>query len=188
MQNLGAKHYIIESFFILLAHHEFEEISVRDLVKKAGISRSTFYLHFSDKFALLGEVRRELNTKFLKFYQDQVGEEMREISVTVDICSHILQYRTFYELEFSKPESIQRLSEQLTDLLKETFDDEDYAIFASYGTIGYLTCWVKEGFVMSPREAGEKLLKIGFTDWSMKSMKKYDELRSGVSESQKNLP
>lgn len=47
------KLYIADTFEELLAEKSFEEISVNDLAKKCGISRTTFYHHFKDKFDLV---------------------------------------------------------------------------------------------------------------------------------------
>jgi len=174
MQTIGAKQYIIEAYLQLLARKTLDEISVTEIVKRAGISRSTFYLHFEDKFDLMDEVRRQLNSKFIAFYK--IDRSHRNSRTTVEeMCLHIYTYRTFYEIEFSNPESVQRLSNELALQLMRTFEDQDYAIFASYGTLGYLSSWAKNGFIMTPQEAAEKLLKIGFTDWSMISIRKYEE-------------
>lgn len=37
----------------VLVEKNFQSISVQDITEKAGVNRTTFYLHFSDKFALL---------------------------------------------------------------------------------------------------------------------------------------
>lgn len=44
---------ILDSFGILLAEKNFENISVQDVTEKAQINRATFYAHFQDKYALL---------------------------------------------------------------------------------------------------------------------------------------
>lgn len=61
---------------------------------------------------------------------------------------------------------MQKLSNKLATHLLKVYGDQDYAIFASYGTIGYLSFWVKDEFLISPTEVAEKLLKIGFTNWT----------------------
>lgn len=158
-----AKQQIIDAFLHLLIDKDFDELSVKDIVQQAAISRSTFYLHFADKYELMGEVRRMLNDRFLSFYTaEQTGIQ----PVTFQICRHIFDYRAFYIREFSDASAIHKLSNRLAAHLLQTYQDQDYAIFASYGTIGYLSFWVREGFQTSPGEAAEKLLKIGFTDWT----------------------
>ncbi|MCM3611807.1 TetR/AcrR family transcriptional regulator [Planococcus sp. MERTA32b] len=168
-----AKEMIIESFLKLLAKQHFDEISVKDIVQKAAVSRSTFYLHFTDKYQLMTEVRTTLNGQFLSFYTDS----LQETTVTYAICRHVFIYRSFYRQEFSDANAIQNLSNQLAARLLEVFNDPDYAIFAGYGTIGYLSVWVKDDFLASPGEAAEKLMKIGFTDWTENLSITQDEIQ-----------
>ena len=42
----------------LLTQKEFDKISVQDITEAATLNRATFYAHYEDKFALLGELIR----------------------------------------------------------------------------------------------------------------------------------
>jgi AcrR family transcriptional regulator len=42
----------------LLTKKEFDKISVQDITEAATVNRATFYAHYEDKFALLGELTR----------------------------------------------------------------------------------------------------------------------------------
>lgn len=42
-----------DAFISTLAEKGFQSISVQDITGKAGVNRTTFYLHFPDKYALL---------------------------------------------------------------------------------------------------------------------------------------
>jgi AcrR family transcriptional regulator len=42
----------------LLTQKEFDKISVQDITEAATVNRATFYAHYDDKFALLGELIR----------------------------------------------------------------------------------------------------------------------------------
>lgn len=163
---LSTKQYIISAILELLGARRFEFISVKDIVKKAGISRSTFYLHFQDKFDLMDTVRNNITTTFLSFYAQKENASLAVEDTTYKICQHIYQYRNFYQYEFDNPSYVQELSNTLGQRLAQVYDDKSYAIFASFGTIGYLTYWVKEGFQIPPEEAAAELVKIGVTDWS----------------------
>ena len=48
---------IREAFFALLAEVGFAKMTVADICRRADINRGTFYLHYEDKFALLGYLR-----------------------------------------------------------------------------------------------------------------------------------
>lgn len=51
---------IKSAFFELASTIGFDKITVQNLVKKAGINRSTFYLHYTDKFDLLNKIEEEI--------------------------------------------------------------------------------------------------------------------------------
>jgi AcrR family transcriptional regulator len=44
---------LVQAFTEVLAEKGFQSISVQDITEKAGVNRTTFYLHFPDKYALL---------------------------------------------------------------------------------------------------------------------------------------
>lgn len=157
-----AKESITEAFLALLNDKDFEKISVTEIVQKSGFSRSTFYLHYMDKYDLLEQTRYLLNTRFLSFYE---RETKSAENVTYHLCLHIIKHRSFYNMEFSDPHAMLKLSNQLAQHLYNVFKDWDYATFASHGTIGYLNQWLESGFTASPVDASEKLLKIGYTNW-----------------------
>ena len=50
---------IKEAFFELMDSIGFEKITVQGLTKKAMISRTTFYLHYQDKYDLLDKIENE---------------------------------------------------------------------------------------------------------------------------------
>lgn len=168
-----AKQSIIEAFLQLISEKSFQDLSVKEIVQRAQISRSTFYLHFTDKFELIADVRRTLNERFLSFYTQDSFISDKPVTPYY-LCEHVFKYRSFYEIEFNDAVEIRQLSNRLATHLLKAFGDQDYAIFASYGTIGYLSFWVRDGFIMSPGEAAEKLLKIGFTDWTSDIKMKVD--------------
>lgn len=61
------------AFFVLIDKIGFEKITVQNLVKEAVINRSTFYLHYTDKFDLLDKLEKE------------ILDGLREIILTLDI-------------------------------------------------------------------------------------------------------
>lgn len=158
----SAKQLIIDAFLHRLSTKAFQDISVTDIVSCARISRSTFYLHFTDKYELMDEVRRSLNGRFLEIYKTPAPTE----TVNHEICRHLFVHRSFYRQEFSDANRIHDLSCSLTGHLRRVFGDDDMAAFSAWGTVGYLALWVRGGFVIGPGEAAEKLMKIVSADWT----------------------
>jgi AcrR family transcriptional regulator len=50
---LRSRRMLMEALFRLLAHKEFEDISIQEIADEATLNRATFYLHYPDKNALL---------------------------------------------------------------------------------------------------------------------------------------
>lgn len=153
---------IIDAYLQLLHNHSPDEISVKQIVAQAHISRSAFYTHFQDKQAVHNMLQLDITEQFFQFYHSSIHGHL----TTLAICQHILKYRHYYKWAFQQPAQIQALSTKLESYLTPVYDDADYAIFAGYGTIGYLKKWVEGDFEMSPQEAAEKLVKIGYTNWA----------------------
>lgn len=57
--------HMIQTTLELLRNNSFSKISVSDICEEAMISRSTFYTHFEDKFALLDACMKQIEQKLL---------------------------------------------------------------------------------------------------------------------------
>lgn len=53
-----------ETLIDLLSKKDYEYISIKDICTKAGVNRSTFYLHYETKDDLLKETIKFINNKF----------------------------------------------------------------------------------------------------------------------------
>ena len=57
----AAEQKIRKAFYELLEEKGLQKTTVRMIVERAGINRSTFYLHYQDKYDLLESIEEELS-------------------------------------------------------------------------------------------------------------------------------
>ena len=76
-------HAIIDGFNRLIKDIDFNKISVDMIMKKAGVSRSTFYRYFKDKYEVMNANFKNL----LEYYADPArSNNYREL------CFHLFEY------------------------------------------------------------------------------------------------
>ena len=58
-----------EALLALLQKKDYESITVKEVCEKAGVNRSTFYLHYENMDDLLGESYELICNRFLPMYE-----------------------------------------------------------------------------------------------------------------------
>lgn len=77
------KNAIVDGFNRLIKENDFHKISVDMIMKVAGVSRSTFYRHFKDKYDVMNEIYKNL----LDYYVDP-----KQSSNYRELCFHLFSY------------------------------------------------------------------------------------------------
>jgi AcrR family transcriptional regulator len=91
-----------EALLQLLQVKDFEFITVKDVCEKAGVNRSTFYLHYDNTNDLLKECIENINKKFIQSFDNGVKDKFNLTSKdTSDLVLITPDYLTPY-LEFIK--------------------------------------------------------------------------------------
>jgi AcrR family transcriptional regulator len=80
----------------VLSEQAFHSISIQDITARAGVNRSTFYLHFPDKYALVEysldeQFRQEIEKRMLDACQFSL-DNLRLLVITV--CEFVARYLT----------------------------------------------------------------------------------------------
>ena len=73
-----------KAFLELLGTKSFEYITVKEICEKAGVNRSTFYLHYETVYDLLSESVEYLNKQFINYIEiDSYGivEKLQDCSI-----------------------------------------------------------------------------------------------------------
>lgn len=159
--------YILIALRELLKESLFEKITVQMISDRAGVNRSTFYLHFKDKYELYDVLTEEMLMKLLSNYMAGTldsSDNLEEAAFqsTLNICQHIKSNVAFYKQRFTNMNFIQTLSEQLYNILFALFQDETFASFSSYGTIGYWAKWIQADCNIEAEEVAASLKNMAF--------------------------
>ena len=153
----------------LLKEKSFEYITISEICKKAGVNRSTFYLHYENTVDLLNETARFLLDDFMAYFNvdiKNITKKFKERSLDELIfisdeylhpyLSYIKENRLVFSTvllhadSFRFNEIFQRLYENIFNPILERFNypaaDRKYAMmFYLNGITAVVTEWLKDG-------------------------------------------
>ena len=154
---------IIEAMWELLNTKSFENISVSELVERAGVGRVTFYRNFASKEDVL---KRSLNSE-LKYWLTQ-----RNIDLSDWTDAHLLiALRQFFDFWYKEQEKIRLLiNNHLDYLLEDSLDiyfkerlgdltDDFHLQFIVGGFFRVLKTWIVGGCKENPDDIMEIMKK-----------------------------
>lgn len=153
----------------IISQEGYESITVQDIVRKAGINRSTFYLHFRDKQEILTELHeeilKELEASFNHEFHyetvlDNFNKHFQPVQSNIDMFEHIAEYSDLYlhmlnEKSF-RESVIHILKNEVLRYRKSVWD----AIFMANGVLGVILHWLEEGQVESVFEMSMWLTEL----------------------------
>ena len=169
-----SKDSLKNSLIELMQSKSVNNITVKELVIKADLNRSTFYNYYCDIPDMLKKLEEELYTEFLYTIERHIYKCDKNIDILEgthefieDMCNVIKDNYDFCKCIFSKNGDLNFLFEleeiienHLRDQLKEKFDRKVdhlsyvYSFFKS-GYIGILKTWMKGGCKESTKEIAD---------------------------------
>lgn len=156
--NIFVRKCITEALFSLLEKHDFEDISITDIIKKAGVSRMGFYRNYSSKEDVIE-----------KFILEKFIETINEIKAKRQLNFHINNIMITTLKNFQKFSNYIKLflDKNLDALLYKCYHNAYYSLYnikknnrihqySNEMFIGELfnleMCWLKNGMKESPEE------------------------------------
>ena len=162
------KMLIRKAFTELLRHKPIHHISVKELCEMAGISRGTFYCHYSDMFDLRKQMEDEMFLDFEKALEPVLTAHNGNLTLinaatgifqclknNADLCTVTLG-------EYGDKAFALRLINLGREKCVETYPRifafatpkqiEFFYSFVSAGCIGLLQKWLAEGMTSTPKE------------------------------------
>ena len=164
----------------LLQTRDLQNISIKEITDKADISRGTFYLHFSDIFALYQEIERDVVDSINDIIQSKVPikdeDELEKIigSVFDYLTLHIKECDALLRTDSSSFLSavFERNRPNVMETWETLFGTDEHAraysyIFLSHGFAGILKHWMTFGKIETPQQIAivvKRLLGYMFLD------------------------
>ncbi|MGA8029507.1 MAG: TetR/AcrR family transcriptional regulator, partial [Bryobacteraceae bacterium] len=84
-----------DALFALMKEKSFDDISVQEVLDRAGVGRSTFYTHYRDKEDLLLSDLEDFFEIFSKALTRH-GASTRRLAPVRELCTHMREAREFY--------------------------------------------------------------------------------------------
>lgn len=156
-----------EAFLLLLEKKDFAYITVKELCAKAGVNRSTFYLHYETLEDLLSECTDYLNARFRDYMQHDSDEFFARLKdcplnelylITPEYLVPYLNYVKEHKRLFTaaiKNTKVLRLEETYNKMFRFVFvpilerygvsaDDMEYMMtFYVQGLVAVIIRWLK---------------------------------------------
>ena len=100
----------------LLETKDLDYITVTEITKKAGVHRSTFYLHYDNVYELFEETVENLNKEFVSWFL----KEKKDVLLQKEFCNTLYQICRF----MGKPVLLNKGKDILVYLLTGTSNEE----------------------------------------------------------------
>jgi AcrR family transcriptional regulator len=174
-----------EALIELLETQEFSYISVKSICEKAGVNRSTFYLHYENTSDLLAETLQYILDSFTSCFQTDAKSTIEKIQdapidklhfLTEDYLVPYLEYikknRRIYQAAFENKayETDKKYSGLYTYILEPILGRFGFAekdrkyVFYICGITGIVNEWVEDGCKEAVSEMASLIIKVVIGD------------------------
>ena len=150
-----------QALLALLEKKDIEFITVTEITKKAGVNRSTFYLHYDNVYELLEETVENLNNRFILSFQQttpfKINSKENAFLITneqlIPYLNFVKENRRVLKLIHQKPQlfhanqAYQRMYDQiLYPAISQFISEENERIynleFFTKGTVAIIQKWM----------------------------------------------
>ena len=160
--NLSAKLCIAEALISLLKEQELASIHIKDLVKKAGVSRTSYYRHFNTKEEILSYYMEYVLERYIQTIDMQKKSPFQSYEHILDSLLFFKEYKDF-ALCLYKSNLTYILMNSLNEYIrKQPIFDASRTItsFPLYYYAGALYNVYMQWILNDTKEAPEELAKI----------------------------
>lgn len=111
---------ITNALLLLLEKNRFEKITVAQIIEEAGINRSTFYQHFSDKYEIVERLQAKYLDEFVAVAQSVGAMENPDLNdYAIALQAYFQKNRSILKKIFSIQSSSLPLKDRIRQYLEE---------------------------------------------------------------------
>lgn len=166
------KDCIVQSLLRLLQEKQLEEVSVMEIVEKAGVNRSTYYRHFKTKH----DVVRHFYAERLDEYLTGVQEGIAPLEYFTGMFESFLRYKNellLLDLLGLSYLLLEEMNSRIPEICAPNAGEVQllYCRYHIGGVFNSFRFWLAGGMSIPPRQlAGEcmQILPRDFSPWLMK--------------------
>ena len=154
-----------QALLALLDKKDYEFITIKEICQKAGVNRSTFYLHYENVDDLLVETIEMMNKKFQSTFDnkklnpadlDKKDLFLIDDEYIIPYLNLLKEHKKIYKLIHNKPHifnsqgAFQKLYSELFQVILEKFGvsnkkDREYIFaFFSFGAVAIIQKWIAD--------------------------------------------
>lgn len=165
------KNALLEAMVELLKTNTFDDITTTHLAKTAGISRSSFYTHYKDKYEMIDSYQQILFHKldyvfdkeyenweqtFLEIFKFLQSEQLLSALLSVNGTKEIQNFIVHKVRTIIARETVTKAPE-----MKLSKKERDYhSIFLSHAFFGTCQEWIAKGKKETPEEMTQFVMKM----------------------------
>lgn len=162
------------SLLKIMRDEPITRIAVKDICKRANVSRGTFYLHYRSPYALLEEIEIELFSDLKAVVDRDLGPNPDMVRFFRDILKVILKHRDTSIANFSSHGHLgvqsaitSLIHDRMVGIWRYEFPDVgldllEYAYaFCAGGAMAIVSAWVRGGFAENPGDVARLILLLG---------------------------
>ena len=161
----------------LLVQKPFDDITVQDVLERAGVSRSTFYTHYRDKNDLFLSDAEDL-FEGMATALSRFGDKSERIAPVQELFAHIADVRPFYNalvesgrmhdvMDLGQEHFARGIEQRLNEIPRARTIPSDRRGAIAHGLAGslfsLLAWWVQHGMTMSPEEMDKLFHRLVWT-------------------------
>ena len=169
MKNSESKYYnpsllMDEALLFLLEKKDYEFITIKEICEKAGVNRTTFYLHYDSMEDLLIETIEMITKRFYKTFNNEIldvnvlcKDELFLIDdkYLIPYLNFIKENKKIYKLIHNKPqifnteETFRKLYNEIFSKILDKFyvgvDEKEYVFaYFSFGLVAIIEKWIEK--------------------------------------------